>query len=429
MKINKYLAALLSLFVIVFVSCEDKSDLTVPEAPSTGSANFAKFVSIGNSLTQGEQSGSVFESAQEYSYGNLIAKQVGTTYAQALFTDPGSGGRIEVQSVSPFVTKINSQAGSPKNLTYPAPYNNLGVKGAFLWDVANTTSSANNYTAQFGAPNSMFDAVLRGSGNTQLQLAIAQNPTFVTLWIGNNDILAYATRGGLFPVTSASNFQTWYGQILDALAATNAKVVVANIPDVTSVPFFTTVGGQLLLSGVSAVAGTKADGSVGLLDLRKNLLTLQAAAELAQGKGLSAQNPLSNGVILDESEIAIAKQVINGYNQIISSLANAKGYGVVDINAFFTNVAANGLDVDGLHFTARYVEGGIFSLDGVHPTSQGYAVIANEFIKVINAKFSAKIPLVNVSTIPGSLVLAKKVEYDKLGIPIFPEGALDNIAF
>lgn len=428
MKINKYLIALLSLLAIVFVSCEDKSDLTVPEAPSTGSANFTKFVSIGNSLTQGEQSGSVFESAQEYSYGNLIAKQVGTTYAQALFTDPGSGGRIEVQSVSPFVTKTNSSSGTPKNLTYPAPYNNLGVKGAFLWDVANTTSSANNYTAQFGAPNAMFDAVLRGSG-TQLQLAIAQQPTFVTLWIGNNDILAYATRGGLFPVTSASNFQTWYGQILDALATTNAKVVVANIPDVTSIPFFTTVGGQLLLGGVTHVVGTKADNSVGALDLRKNLLTLQAAAELAQGKGLSAQNPLSNGVILDESEIAIAKQVINGYNQIISSLAAAKGYGVVDINAFFTNVAASGLTVDGIHFTARYVEGGLFSLDGVHPTSQGYAVIANEFIKVINAKFSAKIPLVNVSTIPGSLVLAKKVEYDKLGIPVFPEGALDNIVF
>ena len=46
-------------------------------------------------------------------------------------------------------------------------------------------------------PNPLFDAVLRGFG-TQLELAIAQQPTLITLWIGNNDILAFATRGGSF---------------------------------------------------------------------------------------------------------------------------------------------------------------------------------------------------------------------------------------
>ncbi len=43
--------------------------------------------------------------------------------------------------------------------------------------------------------------------------------------------------------------------------------------------------------------------------------------------------------------------------------------------------------IDGLKFTNDYVEGGIFSLDGVHPPARGRQLIANQFIKVINSKF------------------------------------------
>ena len=63
--------------------------------------------------------------------------------------------------------------------------------------------------------------------------------------------------------------------------------------------------------------------------------------------------------------------------------------------------------LDGIPFTTTFVTGGLFSLDGVHPTSRGYGIVANEFIKVINTKWGTSIPLVNVSQIPGSLILAK----------------------
>ena len=36
--------------------------------------------------------------------------------------------------------------------------------------------------------------------------------------------------------------------------------------------------------------------------------------------------------------------------------------------------------------------GGIFSLDGIHPTNTGFALIANEFIKALNTSFAAGIP-------------------------------------
>ena len=50
---------------------------------------------------------------------------------------------------------------------------------------------------------------------------------------------------------------------------------------------------------------------------------------------------------------------------------------------------------------AAFITGGAFSLDGVHPNGRGYALIANEFIKAINAKFGSTIPYVDVTAHPG----------------------------
>lgn len=434
MKVYKLLIVLSISLIFIFTACEDRSDLTAPQAPSTGNADFSKFYSVGNSLTQGEQSGSVYQSAQMYSFTNLIAQQVETDYVYPIFPDPGSGGRIEVVSLEPFATSVNTNATTPTNLTYNGVYNNLGVKGAFLWDVLNATTATDCYTAtQLSAygvsvPNPMFDAVLRGQG-TMIQQLIASNPSLVTLWIGNNDVLAYATRGGLFPPTQPTDFQDWYGQILNQLATAGIDVVIANIPDVTSIPYFNTVGPQLIAQGIPAVVGTKSDGTIAQLDLTKNYLCLTASSELAAGKGTSAENPLSNGVILDEGEIANAVALVNGYNQIISALASGYGYSVVDINTVLDNLAKNGMSVNGMQFSSQYVFGGIFSMDGVHPTNHGYGLIANEFIKVINSKYNASIPLINLGTIPASLPLSTGASTAKIGANSFQSGTFDRILF
>ncbi|HEY6625888.1 MAG TPA: hypothetical protein VIZ21_02950 [Ignavibacteriaceae bacterium] len=454
--------SLLSIIALAIIGCEDYTDLTAPEL-NLGSADFTRFVSIGNSLTMGEQSSSVFESAQMYSFGNIIANQVGTTYAQATFSEPGTPGRLEIASLNPFATYTNPGQGSPNNLTYPAPYNNLGIKGAFLSDVLNARSANTCYTANFGVPNPLFDAVLRGFG-TQLELAIAQQPTLLTLWIGNNDILAFASRGGLFPPTDPAVFQNQYTQILTALNSTGAQIVIGGIPNALVFPYFTTVGpgvGQAI-SGIPGAQGLvyQTTGAPGIAiasatDLiNKNVfitLSGSAAASLIgdqTGKyytdngipvppgvntafpfGLTPENPFPNGLVLDPTEIAAYLALRNGYNQIISGLAAAFNYSVINWDDLFDDLASGGLTFNGVNFSATYISGNFFSLDGIHPTSQGYGIIANEFIKAINNKYSASIPLVDVSTIPGSLVFKGDVSMGKYGIPIIPYGSLDNVLF
>ncbi|MBT8380714.1 MAG: hypothetical protein KJN64_16010 [Ignavibacteria bacterium] len=457
---NKILVLAFSILLTLgYFGCDDYNKLTAPGI-SLGSADFSRFVSIGNSLTMAEQSSSVFESSQMFSFGKLIANQVETVYEQAIFSDPGTGGRLEVEKMDPFTIFENEAQGSPTNITYPAPYNNLGIKGAFLTDVINARDQNSCYTAVFGTPNPLFDAVLRGLG-TQLELAVAQQPTFATLWIGNNDILAFATRGGLFPVTPVQQFSDNYNLILNTLAATGADIVLGNIPDVKAATFFRTVGPGIGLNlqqnQLPGIVYSKTGGDVGIASVDDlfafNVLVLlsgSSAAELIGDQsgayysqnglpippgvdtnfpfGLAPENPWPNGLILDPDEISAIDMTVSAFNDVIETAASAKGFVVFDAFTLIQSLAATGLTYNGITYTAEFVQGGFYSLDGIHPTSQGYAVVANEFIKVINQKYGAAIPLIDVSTIPGSISF-KNVSMGKYGIPKIPHGALDNILF
>jgi lysophospholipase L1-like esterase len=457
--------SLLSFIALAIVGCEDYTKITAPVF-NTGSADFTRFVSIGNSLTMGEQSSSVFESGQMYTFGNLIAKQVGTTYAQATFSDPGTGGRLEVEKLDPFTLYENPNQGVPTNFNYPAPYNNLGIKGAFLYDVLNATDANSCFTGQlpppYTTPNPLFNYVLRGNG-TQLEQAISQNPTFITLWIGNNDILAYASYGGLFPPTPINNFQTMYTQILTELHSTGAQIILGGMPNALLLPYFTTVGpgvglklqeipvpglvyqttdapyialataSDLINKNVFiTLSGSDAASLLGDTSgkyYNDNGIPVPPGVDITKPFGLMPENPFPNGLVLDPTEIASYLALRDGYNQIISGLAQSNDYVINWDDLFNTLASSDGLNANGIIFTTTYIAGNFFSLDGIHPTSQGYGIIANEFIKAINTKYNASIPLVDVSAIPGSLIFESSVSMGKYGIPNIPQGALDHVLF
>jgi len=52
-----------------------------------------------------------------------------------------------------------------------------------------------------------------------------------------------------------------------------------------------------------------------------------------------------------------------------------------------------------------------------------------KFIEVINAKWSSSIPYLDVSLVPASLIIAKKAQFSKYGIPIIEKGTFDNVLF
>lgn len=490
----KYSVLIAFTVALTFVGCSDKSSLTDPAAAtvSTGSADFSRMVSIGNSITSGYQSSALYEDGQQYSFPSQIAKQVKTNYVQPLISNPGIGGRIDIQSLNLATNTVtffyNPSSGSPENPNYATPFNNLGIPGAVLYDVLHTTDFAGQGSSSRANP--FFSLILRNSalGANIFQQAKKLNPTFLTLWIGNNDVLGYATSGGT-AISSFSNaatptpssvFTNLYGELIQTIVndtvMKKAKVAVGNIPDVQSIPFFTTVGPMVAYELQLALpAGTplttpvfvyqKHEGGAGVsaasvADLASGtvLLTLVASnyapligthtgkfwwdhgynpanlgIDTTQAFGMSAKNPFPDALVLDPSEISITSAAVTSFNNTISSLVSPlPNFVLIDVNGLLKNIRANdgtGTYYNGIAFRSTFISGGLFSLDGVHPSNQGHAIIANKFIDGINAKFGASIPSINVALLPSSLHFTKSLPVSKLGLPIFPEGTFDHLLF
>jgi hypothetical protein len=374
---------------------------------STGSANFKTYVAVGDSLTAGFSNGSIYNKFQVNSYPALIYRQANggssAGFEQPLVSAPGLPGVLRLTGLLPTMISATPGAGVPTNLTLPRPYNNLAVPGASLHDLITKTHST--------SASDPTDLVLRGlgGGTTQLQQAILLNPTFMTVWIGNNDALAAATSGIAIEgvtLTPAAQFDADIKTLTAAITAKGAKFAIGNIPDVTSIPFVTTIPrflvnpktNQLVLDpGGHPIPLIGPDGPLQAGDF----VLLTAAAELAVGRGIPVAvggtgQPLSDMAVLNATEVAAIKAHVAAYNASISAAATANGAALVDANAILTNLATHGLNVGGISFSSAFLTGGVFGYDGVHPTPFGYAYIANQFIDEINTTFGAQIPEVDL---------------------------------
>ena len=117
--------------------------------------------------------------------------------------------------------------------------------------------------------------------------------------------------------------------------------------------------------------------------------------------GVTPYTPVDNQYVLDANEIALTRDYVQSYNNTIKSQAAARGLAVFDAYTYLNNVKLNGLEVNGISLSSAYITGGLFSLDGIHLTPRGYAIIANEFIKATNSTYGSNIPLANISSYPG----------------------------
>ncbi len=373
--------------------------------PALGQADFTRYVALGDSLTAGYQSGGLAGSISRNSYPALISRQArpGAAFDQPLISDPGIPAVMELRSLSG--PTILPKGGGPATLTNPLltrPYNNLGVPGANVRDTVSTvTGNLHDVVLQ------SFSPALRG--RSALQQAIQQNPTFVTIWIGNNDVLGAATSGVVIEgvtITPVARFEADLRAIASAIAATGARMAFGNIPDVTTIPFVTTVPrfvvnpatSQPVLVNGQPVPLIGPNGSL----VAGDRVLLTATTELRAGKGIPVAlggtgQPLSNTSVLSVAEIATISARVAAYNNIIATVANERGAALVDVNGVLTQAAARGISVGGVTFTPSFLTGGIFSYDGVHPTSFGYAYIANVWIQAINARYGTSVPPVDLS--------------------------------
>jgi hypothetical protein len=422
--------------LLLLVAC--KTEIHTPK-PVAGSADFSRYISVGNSLTAGYADGGLYLAGQQVSYPSIIGKQMqavgGGTFTQPLFSTSQANGSGYLSLTgfnangTPITTPVTTNLAIRGQLTVPGfgnvilytkyagDINNYGVPGIKLMHIT---------YAPYGNLNSYFERLLPGNSptnsTTYLDFVTAKPFTFFSNWLGNNDALSYATSGGAGDVlTDKSTFAYLYNVLINTLTAKGQKGVVATIPDVTSLPYFNTVTVSAILTGVQKVnpaakalyinalvsGSTYAPRAATTSDL---IILTFPTSKIGQPVttpygplpyGLTPYTPIDNQYVLDEKETSLTQDYVTSYNTIIKNVAAAKGLAVYDAYAFLLNIKQNGMVVDGVSINSNYISGGLFSLDGIHLTPRGYAIVANEFIKAINNKYNSTIPQVNISDYNG----------------------------
>ncbi|GBC85686.1 hypothetical protein HRbin11_02136 [bacterium HR11] len=372
-------------------------------ATAQAQVDFSRFYAIGDSLTAGFSHGSLDELFQQFSYPALIAQQAGVTdFQQPLVSDPGLPPRLKLLALvpSPVIQPVSGQ-GMPRNLNLPRPYNNLAVPGATLGDVLLTVSRPDN---------PLFDLILRRIG-TQLQQLIASNPTFVIVWIGNNDLLPAvltATPIEGLTITPLTVFAQRFQQLVGGLKAAlpNAKVLFLNLPDPTKAPFATTIPACVFSPTTRRCLTDPQGNRIPLIGTRgpipfDSLIILPASALLAQGYGIPVNlggngQPLPDNVVLYPDEITAIRSSLDAFNNVISQQVRGAGYELFDFKTLFDQIAREGYNVGGIDLRLDFLTGGLISLDGLHPTPLGHAVLANEIIRFMNRQMKTDLKPVDL---------------------------------
>lgn len=358
---------------------------------------------------------------------------------EVAITDPPGVECLGAAFVHNAITVVPvSQMGGPLNLFLQRPYNNLGLPGFNVADLTQfkhgnpvgTDKEIISALVLRNFPGSALDGT-SAVDQADILLGPANPPTLVTLWIGNNDVLGAATSGIVVDgvtLTTAADFETSYHAIMNGLTP-STRLLAANVPDVTAIPFATTippvlvdpatqqpvqVNGHLvplLGEGDAAFPCVPVAPDSGCPLPSGSLVNLPASPLLAMGIGVPTAAggtglPLPHGhidgagphpgVTLYPDEVSLLQSRTGEYNATIASSLN--GGTLWDAHAFFDNVRAQGgYSIGGITVTTAFVKGGLFSYDGVHPSNIGYMIVADNLIAALNSAGSVVYPRPNFS--------------------------------
>lgn len=489
----------LLLVSLTFVACNsDDEPFVDPNSTdgtplTAGTADFSNYVALGDSFAAGFSDGALFKTGQSNSYPNIMATQFalvgGGDFKTPFMSDeiggfslggvqvPQFGPRLYLNTANSTPTPVPGVSGTEITAQISGPFNNLGIPGAKAIHLG---------FSGYASANPYFGRMASSASATVLQDALAQNPTFFSLWIGGNDVLGYATSGGdgSNPITPTATFDAAYNSLASQLASGGRKGVVANLPYINTLPYFTTVPHNPLTAsalgqgnqavGVATINALNAQlygplkqalTAFGAGDRIELLSTTQSNPVLIKDESLTdltaqltaaftptlgATNaafygavfgqarqakatdlvllptraaiasapsssdsglgfappaplnvfgvtyPLQDKHILIPTEIQEIATATDAYNVTIQTAATTNGLAFVDAKALMTQLISGGISANNYTMTATYVTGGTFSLDGIHPSPRGYALIANKFLEAINTTYGSNFKGVNV---------------------------------
>jgi lysophospholipase L1-like esterase len=381
------------------LSCDHNAEVFKP-APANDM--FRSYVAIGNSITAGVQSDGINDSTQQRSYAVLLSRQMRTRFAYPSLAMPGC---------RPPLTSFQTGARVGGTSAPPCAFRSTALATDILNNVAVPAHSVGDAIAPVPFdPNNTLTTLILG-GKTQIERALEADPTFVSVWLGGNDILQPAYTGLLTPVTGVSRGLTptaTFTQAYDNIATTletrasDAKGILIGVPNFPAVGLLfpaAALANPAFLGGLNQAAGpgtpivvsANCTGSTS----RISILIVQQMRAGTHSREISCEktpvptNPLLGDIwVLDSQEQATMTAAVAAFNAHVQAKATQLDFAYIDPNPTINSLKASGClrDVPDLA-SATAPFGACVSLDGIHPSTSGQVTFANLFIGAINTKY------------------------------------------
>jgi len=381
-----------AVLVTLASACSDTADVLKPTSSVTSIMD--RYVAIGNSITAGYQSSGINDSTQRESYARLLANQAGTAYVYASLLPTCA------PPIANFLTgaRVNAPGACVLPVSYPY-LNNVAVPGAIAQDFATP------YTSSYSGLTSLILG-----GKSQWRRAMDVNPTFATVWLGNNDVLAAGASGvltataGVSPgVTPVATFISQYKAGADSLGSRVSKGVLIGVVNVTGIPLLFPAESLLTNATFKAQFDAARGGTTTVLANCTGSKALVSLAGLQSAAGKAALATIScvkgqpvaaagETFILDANEQTTITNTVAAYNAYIQAKADTLGYAYVDPNPVLATLKTSGKIPPLPLLAAAKPFGEYISLDGVHPAAPAHQLFANLLIDAINAKYGTSIP-------------------------------------
>lgn len=420
----------------------------MPNTP--GEINLQQFVAIGDGQTAGYMDDALYLYGQQNSFGSILQTQLKLVGAGEIYNPLMGNANIGTNSsllsklilgyktdclgatgLSPVRFAQQGEVGALTTSVYSFQnkFTNFGIPGFRMIDISSSQIGNPNdqkYNPYFGRMSMDQFTLPAWSGawsTVRDNIVNGGNPTFCSLFLGIEDVLPYAKSGatsnpmspllGIPGIGFEESFVAW----ADGFSVQNIKAVVGTIPDITQMPYFTTIpyNGLNLDAekaaslnqiygplGFSFTVGSNPfmieDPNAGAFGVRPmvegELILLSVPLDSMKCHQYGSVYPLRDEFILTLAELQEIRNQILAYNQVIRQHSNFYGFAIAETADFYAKLN-DGFVYNGVAMSAKFVSGGAYSLDGIHLNPRGNALLANVFITAINKTYKSSIPFAN----------------------------------
>ncbi len=395
---------------VVITAC---SDSTAPRVPtprgevlteSEGRGVFERYVAIGTSISMGWQSDGVNAVMQSEAWTAQLAHLAGRDLDLALIS--GTGCRAPLSAPLASGTRTNGEAAAlpaaqaacaPLQPGVELPAGNVAIAGARTSDALGTTPE--NQTDVFY--QKLYSRILP-PGQTQLTAALSQKPKFVSIELGANEVMG-ARSGIAIPGATIVPFAVWapqYTKVVETVAREVKRgVLVGLINDVATFPSFRR-GAELyadraaFLGGFHVQVSSDCENSQNLLFVAVRVATAVATglAQKARGLGPFVLSCTDGGqgtqdFVLTPNEQRVVNGVLAEMNAHIAITARRNDFAIVYLEELFGRPDLKAPFSVVQFMTSQNPYGQLMSLDGIHPSVHGHAILAAGAARVINEKY------------------------------------------